>query len=97
MYLVNNYISDSFPSLEDNEETEDEKDDEPIANTVEAVTKKLRKLKSYSKNIVENNSESEDEDEPFNNTDDAVTEELRKLKSYSKTEWRILRRSSRLL
>ena len=49
MDLVNNYISDSFPSLEDNEETEDEKDDEPITNTEEAVTKELRKLKSYSK------------------------------------------------
>ena len=49
MDLENNYISDSFPSLEDNEETEDEKDDEHITNTEEAVTKELRKLKSHSK------------------------------------------------
>ncbi len=30
-----NYISDSFPSLEDNAEAEDEEEDEPFNNTVE--------------------------------------------------------------
>ncbi len=59
MIWKTNYISDSFPSLEENykkttshlegnEEAEEEEEDDPFKNSEEAVTEELRKLKSYS-------------------------------------------------